>query len=110
MNIGLEGMWEQAAVASFLYRTDIFQERLRKATKKSVTLINLWVLTSGLTNILNTTATSFGLYVIVPSTVAVAPLFVSLPHRPLRFPLTSASTDLISNNVSAFRFSFIYIL
>ena len=36
MNSDLEGMWEQAAVASFLYRLDIFQERLRKATKKSV--------------------------------------------------------------------------
>ena len=46
----------------------------------------------------------------MPSTIADAPLFGSLPHPPLRYPLTSASTDLISNNVTAFRFSFICIL
>ena len=81
-----------------------------KPRKVSVTLISLWILTSGVTNTLNSTATSFGRHVIMPSTIAEAPLFGSLPHPPLRYPLTSASTDLISNNVTEFRFSFIYIL
>jgi hypothetical protein len=106
----LEWMWDQAAVASFLYRPGIFQEQRRKATKMSVTSISLWALTSGVTNSLNSTATSFGRYVIMPNTIADAPLFGSLPHPPHRYPLTSASTHLISNNVTAFRFSFIYIL
>ena len=78
--------------------------------KKSVTLISLWVLTSGVTNTLKSTATSFGRYIIMPSTIAEAPLFGSLPHPPQRYPLTSASTNLISNNVTEFRFSFICIL
>jgi len=106
----LEGMWEQAAVASFLYRPAIFQSDWGKPRKISVTLISLWVLTSGATNTLNSNATSFGRYVIMPSIIAEAPLFGSLPHPPLRYPLTSASTDLTSNNVTEFRFSFIYIL
>jgi hypothetical protein len=91
VNGDLEGMWEQELPWPHFCTDLVFSKSdWGKPRRISVTLISLWVLTSGVTNALNSTTTSFDRYVIMPSTIAEAPLLGSLPNPPLRYPLTSA--------------------